>query len=31
VADVQGGKIVHYRDYFDRASMLQQLDLIDLL
>ncbi|HEX4763243.1 MAG TPA: ester cyclase [Usitatibacter sp.] len=31
VADVQGGKIVHYRDYYDRASMLQQLGLIDLL
>ena len=31
VADVQGGKIGHYRDYYDRASMLQQLGLIDLL
>lgn len=31
VADVQGGKIVHYRDYYDRASLLQQLDLVDLL
>ena len=31
VADVQGGKIVHYRDYYDRASLLQQLDLTDLL
>ena len=31
VADVQGGKIVHYRDYYDRASMLQQLGLLDLL
>ena len=31
VADVQGGEIVHYRDYYDRASMLQQLGLIDLL
>jgi len=31
VADVRGGKIVHYRDYYDRASMLQQLELIELL
>ena len=31
VAEVPQGKIVHYRDYFDRASLLQQLDLIDML
>ena len=31
VADVQGGKIVRYRDYYDRAIMLQQLDLMELL
>jgi len=31
VAEVQGGKIVRYRDYYDRATLLQQLDLLDLL
>ena len=31
VAQVRTGKIVHYRDYYDRASMLVQLDLRDLL
>lgn len=31
VAEVEGGKIVRYRDYYDRATLLQQLDLIDLL
>ena len=31
VADVEGGKIVRYRDYYDRATLLQQLDLLDLL
>lgn len=31
VADVRGGKIVRYRDYYDRALLLQQLDLVDLL
>lgn len=31
VADVPQGKIVHYRDYYDRAALLQQLDLMDLL
>jgi len=31
VAEVRAGRIVHYRDYFDRASLLQQLDLMDLL
>lgn len=31
VAEVRAGRIVHYRDYFDRASLLQQLDLLDLI
>lgn len=31
VAEVRSGQIVHYRDYFDRAGMLEQLDLMDLL
>jgi steroid delta-isomerase-like uncharacterized protein len=31
VAEVHAGKIVRYRDYYDRATLLQQLDLIDLL
>jgi len=31
VAEVRGGKIVRYRDYFDRAVLLQQLGLLDLL
>lgn len=31
VADVPQGKIVHYRDYYDRAALLLQLDLMDLL
>lgn len=31
VADVRGGKIVSYRDYYDRAIVLEQLDLLDLL
>jgi steroid delta-isomerase-like uncharacterized protein len=31
VAKVEGGKIVHYRDYYDRASLLSQLDLMHLL
>ncbi len=31
VAQVEGGKIVRYRDYYDRATLLRQLDLIDLL
>ena len=31
VAEVEGGKIVRYRDYYDRATLLQQLDLMDLL
>jgi steroid delta-isomerase-like uncharacterized protein len=31
VAEVRTGQIVHYRDYFDRAAMLEQLDLLDLL
>lgn len=31
VADVKGGKIVRYRDYYDRVTLLQQLDLLDLL
>ncbi|HVM69631.1 MAG TPA: ester cyclase [Gaiellaceae bacterium] len=31
VAEVEGGKIVAYRDYYDRATMLDQLDLRGLL
>jgi steroid delta-isomerase-like uncharacterized protein len=31
VAEVVDGRIARYRDYFDRAILLQQLDLIDLL
>ena len=31
VAEVEGGKIVRYRDYYDRATLLQHLDLMDLL
>jgi steroid delta-isomerase-like uncharacterized protein len=31
VADVHGGKIVHYRDYYDRATLLGQLGLMHLL
>lgn len=31
VADIEGGKIVHYRDYYDRATLLRPLGLIDLL
>ena len=31
VAEVRQGQIVHYRDYFDRVGMLEQLDLMDLL
>jgi steroid delta-isomerase-like uncharacterized protein len=31
VAEVRSGQVVHYRDYFDRAAMLEQLDLLDLL
>ena len=31
VADVRQGQIVHYRDYFDRVGILQQLELMDLL
>ena len=31
VAEVRSGRIVHYRDYYDRAALLQQLDLMDLL
>ena len=31
VAEVNGGKIVRYRDYYDRVTLLQQLDLLDLL
>ena len=31
VAEVVDGKIARYRDYYDRAIMLQQLDLMDLL
>jgi steroid delta-isomerase-like uncharacterized protein len=31
VAEIEGGKIVRYRDYYDRVTLLQQLDLMDLL
>ena len=31
VAEVRQGQIVHYRDYFDRVGLLEQLDLMDLL
>jgi limonene-1,2-epoxide hydrolase len=31
VAEVRQSQIVHYRDYFDRAALFQQLDLMDLL
>jgi steroid delta-isomerase-like uncharacterized protein len=31
VAEVRQGLIVHYRDYFDRVALLEQLDLMDLL
>lgn len=31
VAEVEGAKIVRYRDYYDRATLLEQLDLLDLL
>ncbi len=30
VAEVQHGRIVRYRDYFDRASLFAQLDLLDI-
>jgi steroid delta-isomerase-like uncharacterized protein len=31
VAEVRQGQIVHYRDYFDRVSLLEQLGLMDLV
>jgi steroid delta-isomerase-like uncharacterized protein len=31
VAEVESGKIVRYRDYYDRATFLRQLDILDLL
>ena len=31
VAEVRGGKIVRYRDYFDRATLLEQLGPSDVL
>ena len=31
VAEVRQGLIVHYRDYFDRVGILEQLELTDLL
>lgn len=31
VAEVRHGQIFHYRDYFDRVGLLEQLDLMDLL
>lgn len=30
VAEVRDGKIVRYRDYFDRTSMLDQIERRDL-
>ncbi len=30
VAEVDRGQIVRYRDYFDRASLFTQLDLLDM-
>ena len=30
VAEVERGQIVRYRDYFDRASLFAQLDLLDM-
>jgi steroid delta-isomerase-like uncharacterized protein len=30
VAEVERGRIVRYRDYYDRASFFSQLDLMDL-
>jgi steroid delta-isomerase-like uncharacterized protein len=31
VAEVQAGRIVRYRDYYDRITLHQQLDLMELL
>ena len=31
VAEVRHGQIVHYRDYFDRVTLLEQLELMDLV
>lgn len=31
VAEVRKGQIIHYRDYFDRLGLLEQLGLMDLL
>ena len=31
VAEVEGGKIVRYRDYYDRATLLKPLGLMQLL
>lgn len=31
VAQIEGGKIARYRDYYDRLTLLEQLDLLDLL
>ena len=30
VAEVESGRIVRYRDYYDRASLFAQLDLLEL-
>lgn len=30
VAEVEGGRIVNYRDYFDRASLFAQLGLMEM-
>ena len=31
VAEVEAGRIVRYRDYYDRATLLEQLGLTDVL
>ena len=31
VAEIEGGRIVRYRDYFDRATQLRQLGLLHLV
>lgn len=31
VAEVRDGRIVRYRDYYDRATLLEQLGVIDVL
>ena len=31
IAEVEGGRIVRYRDYYDRSTLLEQLGLADVL